>query len=143
MRRPRPGCHRGRPRPTALRAAEDKARARGLAARFRQLDARDLAGLGQTFATVLDCGLFHVFGEEDRAAYVASLRSVLRPGGRYLMLCFSDRQPGTMGPHRLTGEQLRAAFTDGWRIDSLEPATIEITMDPAGVRAWLLTATRL
>lgn len=129
--------------PTALRAAEDKARERGLAARFRRQDARDLAGLGETFATVLDCGLFHVFGGDDRAAYVASLHSVLRPGGRYFMLCFSDRQPGTMGPHRLTEAELRAAFAGGWRIDSLEPATIEITMDPAGVRAWLLAATRL
>ena len=129
--------------PTALRAAEDKARQRGLAARFRRQDARDLASLGETFAPVLDCGLFHVFGEEDRAAYVAALHSALRPGGRYLMLCFSDRQPGTVGPHRLTGEQLRAAFAGGWRIDSLEPATLEIITDPAGVRAWLLTATRL
>ncbi len=129
--------------PTALRAAEDKARARGLSARFRRQDARDLASLGETFATVLDCGLFHVFGEEDRAAYVAALHCVLRQGGRYFMLCFSDRQPGTVGPHRLTGEQLRAAFADGGRIDSLEPATIEIITDPAGVRAWLLTATRL
>ena len=129
--------------PTALAAAEDKARARGLAARFRRQDARDLASLGETFGTVLDCGLFHVFGEEDRAAYVAALHSVLRPGGRYFMLCFSDRQPGTVGPHRLTAEQLRAAFAEGWRIDSLEPATIEIITDPAGVRAWLLTGTRL
>jgi len=128
----------------ALRAAEEKARARGLTARFIRQDARRLPELGEIFDTVLDCGLFHlpVFTEEDRASYVASLRSVLRQGGRYFMLCFSDRQPGTTGPLRLTQDQIRTAFADGWQIDSIEPVTIEITTDPAGVRSWLVTATR-
>jgi len=128
----------------ALRAAEDKARARGLTARFIRQDARCLSELGEVFDTVLDCGLFHlpVFTEEDRASYVASLRSVLRGGGRYFMLCFSDREPGTGGPLRLTQDQIRTAFADGWQIDSIEPTTIQITTDPAGVQAWLVTATR-
>jgi cyclopropane fatty-acyl-phospholipid synthase-like methyltransferase len=128
----------------ALRAAEEKARARGLTARFIRQDARHLSELGEIFDTVLDCGLFHLplFTEEDRASYVASLRSVLRQGGRYFMLCFSDREPGTTGPLRLTQDQIGTAFADGWQIDSIEPATIEITTDPAGVRAWLVTATR-
>ena len=128
----------------ALRAAEEKARARGLTARFIHQDARHLSGLGESFDTVLDCGLFHlsVFTEEDRASYVASLRLVLRRGGRYFMLCFSDREPGITGPLRLTQDQIRTAFADGWQIDSIEPAIIEITTDPTGVRAWLMTATR-
>jgi cyclopropane fatty-acyl-phospholipid synthase-like methyltransferase len=128
----------------ALRAAEKKARARGLTARFIRQDARHLSELGEIFDTVLDCGLFHlsVLTEEDRASYVASLRSVLRRGGRYFMLCFSDREPGTGGPLRLTQDQIRTAFAGGWQIDSIEPATIEITTDPAGVQAWLVTATR-
>ena len=128
----------------ALRAAEEKARARGLTARFIHQDARHLSGLGESFDTVLDCGLFHlpVFTGEDRASYVASLRSVLRPGGRYFMLCFSDREPGITGPLRLTQDQIRTAFAIGWQIDSIEPTIIEITTDPTGVRAWLMTATR-
>jgi cyclopropane fatty-acyl-phospholipid synthase-like methyltransferase len=127
----------------ALRGAEEKARARGLTARFIRQDARHLSELGEVFDTVLDCGLFHlpVFTEEDRASYVASLRAVLRRGGRYFMLCFSDREPGTGGPLRLTQDQIRTAFDDGWQIDSIEPVTIEITADPAGARAWLVTAT--
>ena len=59
------------------------------------------------------------------------------------MLGFSDRQPGDWGPHRLTRDEITLAFTDGWRIDSLEPATIEVTIDPAGMRAWLVTAARI
>src|ERR1022692_1097774 len=62
---------------SALRAAERKARERALTARFLRPDARQLADLGESFDTVLDCGLFHTFGGDDRAAYARSLRSVL------------------------------------------------------------------
>jgi cyclopropane fatty-acyl-phospholipid synthase-like methyltransferase len=126
----------------ALRTAEQKARDRGLTARFLLWDARELANLGETFDTVLDCGLFHIFDGDDRAAYVDNLRSVVRPGGRYFMLGFSDRQPGVWGPHRLTRDEITASFAEGWQVDSIEPATIDITTDPAGVRAWLTALTR-
>lgn len=127
---------------TALADAERKATERGLPARFRHHDARRLAELGELFDTVLDSGLFHIFAGADRTAYVDSLRSALRPGGRYFMLGFSDQQPGDWGPHRLSRDDITSAFADGWRIDSLEPATLAITTDPAGVRAWLATLTR-
>ena len=128
----------------ALRGAEEKARGRGRTARFLHQDARELAGLGESFDTVLDCGLFHSFGAEDRAVYVRSLRAVLAPGGRYFMLCFSDRQPDGDWPwvHRVTRTEIATAFTDGWRVDSIEPATIEIIPDPDGIRAWLAAVTR-
>lgn len=129
--------------PAALRAAGDKARERGRAARFLHQDARQLAGLGESFGTVLDCGLFHIFSDEDRAAFAASLRAVLRPGGRYFMLCFSDRVPGTTGPRRVTQDEIRATFASGWRVDSIEPSTIEVTMTPDGVPAWLSALTRV
>jgi SAM-dependent methyltransferase len=126
----------------AVHTAEQKARDRGLTARFLLWDARKLAELGECFDTVLDCGLFHIFDDDDRAAFVDSLRSVLRPGGRYFMLCFSDRQPGEWGPRRVTQDEINASFTDGWQVDSIEPATIDITTDPAGIRAWLAALTR-
>jgi cyclopropane fatty-acyl-phospholipid synthase-like methyltransferase len=127
---------------TALRAAEEKARKRGLTARFLLWDARKLATLGETFDTVLDCGLFHIFDDDDRVAFAESLRSVLPPGGRYFMLCFSDRQPGVWGPRRVTRDEITASFADGWRVDSIEPSTIDITIDPNGARAWLSALTR-
>ncbi|MEU0791815.1 class I SAM-dependent methyltransferase [Amycolatopsis sp. NPDC005961] len=81
----------------ALRRAEDKARERGRTARFLRRDARELAELGESFDTVLDCGLFHIID----------------------------------------------AFADGWHVDSIEPATIEITPTPDGIRAWFAAATRI
>ncbi|MGW3818390.1 class I SAM-dependent methyltransferase [Streptomyces sp. NPDC005046] len=130
---------------TALRAAEDKARRRGAAVRFLHHDARRLTALGERFDTVLDSGLFHMLDPDDRAAFTGGLRAVLRPGGRYFMLCFSDREPktGARGPHRLTRHDITDAFADALRVDSIEPATIEITLDPAGIRAWRVAVTRV
>lgn len=128
----------------ALGTAERKARDRNRAARFRRHDARNLAELGESFDTVLDCGLFHIFTAGDRAAFVDGLRSVLVPGGRYFMLGCSDRQPveGWPSVHRVTEGEIRSTFVDDWRIDSMEPATIDIATDPDGIRAWLVRVTR-
>lgn len=127
----------------ALAAAKNKGRDRGLAARFLHRDARKLADLGESFDTVLDCGLFHIFNDDDRVTFVDSLRAVLRPGGRYFMLCLSDQQPGDQGPRRVTRAEIEAWFAEGWRVDSIEPATIDITTDPDGIRAWLAALTRI
>jgi cyclopropane fatty-acyl-phospholipid synthase-like methyltransferase len=125
----------------AIDIAEDKARALGLNARFLVLNALELASLGEQFDTVLDSGLFHVFDDEDRRSFVDNLGAVIRPGGRYYMICFSERQPGDWGPRRVTQDEIRAAFADGWRVDSIEPATFDVTIDPNGARAWLASIT--
>jgi SAM-dependent methyltransferase len=125
----------------AIATAEAKARSRGLAVRFLVWDALDLPALGQ-FDTVLDSGLYHVFDDEDRARFLVSLAGAVKPGGHYFMLCFSDRQPGDWGPRRITEAEIRENFADGWRIDSLEPATIEVVLDPSTVQAWLVAMTR-
>ncbi|MFF0087624.1 class I SAM-dependent methyltransferase [Streptomyces canus] len=127
----------------ALHTAETKAQERRLAARFLRRDARQLAGLGEQFDTVLDCGLFHIFDDADRTAYADGLRSVLPPGGRFFMLCCSDREQSSWGRvHKVTRAEIEAAFAHGWRIDSVEPAVIDITTDPGGLRSWLTAATR-
>lgn len=130
---------------TALRTAEDKARQRGSAVRFLRHDALELPALGERFDTVLDSGMFHMLDPQDRAAFTGGLRTVLRPGGRYFLLCFSDREPKTPGvtvPYRLSRDDITAAFADKLQIDSVVPATIEITLDPAGIRGWLCAMTR-
>ena len=128
--------------PTALAAAHAQAEQRHLTARFLRHDALRLRDLAESFDTVLDCGLFHSVDAADRATFVAGLRAALVPAGRYVMLCFSDAQPGDTGPHRVSRDEIVAAFRDGWRIDSVEPATIDTLADPDGVRAWLVALTR-
>ena len=126
----------------AIDAARGKARDRGLSARFLVLNALELTALDEQFDTVLDCGLFHVLDDDDRAPFVDNLRAVIPSGGRYFMLCFSDRQPGTLGPRRVTKDEIRASFDQGWQVNSIEPATIDSTLDPRGIFAWLATITR-
>ena len=103
----------------AIGKARAKAAERGLTARFEAADALHLELLGERFGTVIDSGLFHVFDDGDRPRYVTSLAAVVEPGGSYYMMCFSDKQPGAWGPHRVREEEIRAAFTDGWEVVSL------------------------
>ena len=129
----------------AIEIARRKAAERGLGeqARFEVHDARDLGALGERFDTVLDSGLFHVFGDEDRARYADSLRAAVAPGGRYFMLAASDRQPPGFGPRRITVPEILDTFADGWHVDAVDLATMDITLDPNGMRAWLAAITRV
>ena len=135
--------------PKAIAVARDKAAARRLSARFLVADALALDALGEWFDTVLDSGLFHVFDDADRARYVAALRAVLASSGRLFLLCFSERQPGTLGPRRVTRGEIEASFADGWRVDSIEPARFAVTERSApmfgadAVEAWLARIVRV
>jgi SAM-dependent methyltransferase len=128
---------------TAIKLATAKAVHRNLPVRFLLADAFHLSELGEQFDTVLDCGLFHGFDDKDRVLFVQSLSSVVPPGGRYQMLCFSERQPGDWGPRRVTKDEIRNSFALGWRIESIEAALIELTWDGAGARAWQVAAVRI
>jgi SAM-dependent methyltransferase len=130
--------------PRAIARARAKAAERDRPARFEVADVLNLGQLGLTFDTVIDSGVFHVFDDTDRAGYVTSLASVLRPGGHGYVVCFSDRQPGEWGPRRVTKDELRAAFSDGWSVVSIEAETFEVNpgMPVPDVQAWLATIQR-
>ena len=131
--------------PTAIARARAKASERGLSARFEVADALNLSQLGLTFDTVIDSGLFHVFDDENRARYVASLASVLRSGGSCYLMCFSDLQPGTFGPRRVRKDEIISAFSDGWSVTGIEADEFVVNrgLGIAAARAWLATIRRL
>jgi len=129
--------------PLAIEKAQAKARERGLDVRFVVGDVLELASFGEQWDTVLDCGVFHVFDDDERGVYVENLAAAVSPGGRYFMLCFSDQQPGLAGPRRVSQEEIRASFANGWRIDSIESSLIETNMQDRDARAWLATITRV
>ena len=89
----------------------------GSTCEFATADALRLERLERTFETVLDCGLFHTFDRDERPGYVASLALVTRHDGTLYLLCFSDEGPDT-GPHPVSPEELRAAFSPGagWNV---------------------------
>jgi cyclopropane fatty-acyl-phospholipid synthase-like methyltransferase len=109
-------------------------------------DALHLGDLGLTFDVIIDSGVFHVFDDANRARYVASLASVLHPGGYCYLMCFSDRQPGTCGPRRVRQDELRAAFRPGWTIVSIEAAAFDLNRAGLGIpsaQAWLAVIERI
>lgn len=120
----------------AIDRARHKARERGLEARFVVGDALDLQPLGQRFELVVDCGLFHVIGDEERRRYVDEVRRVLVPGGVHLMLGFSTN-PRHYGPRGYSESELRACFADGFVVRELRAATYEVTYGDQGEPAWL------
>ena len=128
--------------PRAIDAALAKARERGLSPRFLLWDALRLAELDEQFDTVIDSGLFHVFDDERRTQFVDGLSAAVRPGGRYLMCCFSDLQPGDWGPRRVSQQEIRDAFAKGWNIDSITAEEFTVNLDPPRAAAWLTKMTR-
>src|SRR5262245_19197255 len=93
----------------AIRRAQGKAAERGLQATFLVKDALTLKDWPERFDNVIDSGLFHVFSDEDHRRYVEGLATVLKPGGRVFLLCFSDEEPGTQG-----GTVAALAWCAGW-----------------------------
>ncbi|MEU9383566.1 class I SAM-dependent methyltransferase [Streptomyces sp. NPDC048279] len=132
--------------PRALELAAKKAEERGLTARFLRHDARLLADLGETFDVLLASLVLHGFRGQDREAFVKSLHAAVRPGGRCFLLCFRDEPLPTSGStHRVAPQEVRTAFADGWRIDTIDAATIDsaLPVRPEGIRGWRAALTRI
>jgi SAM-dependent methyltransferase len=125
--------------PAAIERARAKAAERGLQARFEVADALNLGVLGLEFDTIIDSGVFHIFSDEDRLRYVASLAAVLRPGGTCYLMCFSDREPAGFGPRRVSQDELRSAFSDDWHVDSIVADSFDVNPIEGTTRAeaWL------
>ena len=126
----------------AIRKAKEKSRERRVPVVFLEWDALEISRLGKRFETVIDCGLFHVFSDEERPLYVEGLGSILSPGGILRMLCFSEMEPGNWGPRRVTQREIREAFDRGWKVDSIREARFETNLGPEGCRAWFSSMTR-
>ncbi len=133
-----------------ISAARRKAAERGIQATFRVDDALKLEESSERFDNVIDSGLFHTFDDENRARYVRGLAKVVRPGGRVMLMCFSDKTPGEQGPRRVTEAELRSAFAKGWKIEVLERARFETRPEARREMfggedpwAWFLVARRI
>jgi hypothetical protein len=74
---------------------------------------------------------------------------VLRPEGRLFVLCFSTKEPGTVGTRRISKDELNQAFTNGWTIELIKPSTFEnnpnfkgAEFSPGGPKTWFMVARR-
>jgi SAM-dependent methyltransferase len=132
-----------------IKRAGRKAAGRGLAVTFLVKDALTLTNGDERFGNVIDRGLVHVFSDDDRKRYVAGLATLLKPGGRLYLMCFSDEEPGTQGPRRVSKKELHGAFAQGWDVEFIEPSRVEVrpdlkdfTFSEGGPKAWLAVIRR-
>ena len=65
------------------------------------------------------------------------------------LLCFSDAEPGTQGPRRVSQKEIRDAFAEGWAVESIEPSRYEVRPDlkdisfsDGGPKAWFMVVRR-
>jgi SAM-dependent methyltransferase len=84
--------------PTAIGLAGENAEKKGVACNFIVADVLgDLSGFAGIFDFVYDWELLHHIFPEQRNSYVENVRLILKPGGKYLSVCFSERDTGFGG----------------------------------------------
>ena len=156
--------------PTAIEKAQEKAAQHYLKATFLELNVLELRTLGRTFDTVIDSGLFHTLSDEERPLFVDNLAAVIRRGGTYFTLSFSELTPkldygnvkdffpdisklkpedyeGAMGrwadgPRRVTQAEIKELFRNGWRVNYIRQATMEGRIEPGAIKAWLASISK-
>jgi len=85
------------------------------------------------FDLVLDRGCFHVFGPDDRPAYLDGVKKVLRRGGILLLKCMSSKEtdlPEDRGPYRYGEGQIREIFSGDFEILDARDTVYYGTVEP-------------
>ena len=124
--------------PTAIKMANENARIKGVSCHFLVADVLgDLNVVTETFDFAYDWEMLHHIFPENRGKYVENVYRILRPNGKYLSVCFSEKDPqfGGSGKYRETRlgttlyfsseDELRALFDPYFNIKELK--TIEIS----------------
>jgi SAM-dependent methyltransferase len=107
----------------AIAAARRKAEAAGVTIEFRQGDVTRLESLEGPFDLAVDIGCFHGVPEDRRAAYVAGLRRLLRPGATFLLYAFNPVRVFAGLTAGLTKDDVLACFADGFESVKIEAGT--------------------
>ena len=123
--------------PSAIDLARKNAVKQGVKCTFIVADVLgDLREVEGSFDFAFDWELLHHIYPEDRRRYVANVARLLKPGGKYLSVCFheNDSQFGGSGKYRTTGigtvlyfsseEELRELFSPYFNILELLAITV-------------------
>jgi cyclopropane fatty-acyl-phospholipid synthase-like methyltransferase len=80
---------------------------------------------------IMDRGVFHVLPKEKRPVYVETVHRVLRANGWLFLKCFSDKEPGTWGPHRIAEGELLGYFRGPFEVLSVVQTVFQGNVKPA------------
>jgi len=124
--------------PSAIEIAKENAKKRNLECDFLVMDVLgNFEKIQEAFDFVYDWLLMHHIYPKKRRAYCENVNRMLKPGGRYLSVCFSeeDQHFGGSGKYRETPlgttlyfsseKELRDLFNPVFQIEELK--TIEVT----------------
>jgi len=128
--------------PTAIKIAKENAKKKGVKCNFLATDVLgNLDEVKETFDFAYDWELLHHIFPEQRKKYVENVCRILNPKGKYLSVCFSEKDPqfGGSGKYRQTQlgtilyfsseDELRNLFKPYFNIKELK--TIRIRGKPA------------
>lgn len=95
------------------------------------------------FDIVIDSGLFHVMTDEKRPVFARQVHRVLKDGGKYFMLCFSDKEPGEYElPRRVSKAEIESTFSPLFNIIYIKDEVFDSLLNPSSRKAYILSATR-
>ncbi|MGB9929995.1 MAG: class I SAM-dependent methyltransferase [Methanosarcina sp.] len=129
----------------AIFDAKKKATERNVKANFVAANVLQMDRLfeKEKFDFVVDSGLFHVMADEERPIFARQVHRVLKKGGKYFMLCFSDKEPGKYElPRRLSKTEIESTFSPLFNINYIKEAVFDTLLNPSSRKAYLLSAIR-
>ncbi len=97
---------------TAIQIAKDKAKKENVNIDFKVGSVLNIPFDSNVFGFVNDRGCFHAIEPKDREKFTSEINRVLKSGGLYLMLCFSNKEPeNDKGPYRFSEMEIRNIFS--------------------------------
>ena len=124
---------------TAIKKAKEKAAEKGVkTVEFLCENVVKLSGHDNEFDTAMDIGLFHSLDGDDPSKYTEALHRACKLNSAVYLRAFSDSnslRENYKGP-RCTEKQIRSAFSEGWKIGSLEEKEIKVMLPDETVSAY-------
>ena len=94
------------------------------------------------FDIVIDSGLFHTMTDEERQVFARQIHRVLKAGGKYFLLCFSDKEPEGYGPRRISKAEIERTFTPLFNIIYINDSAFYSSIGPHSSKAYLISVDR-
>lgn len=131
--------------PSAIRIAKSKAIEHNVKVDFQVLNSLelDLHFNKNEFDDIIDSGLFHTLTNKERPGFAKKIHYVLRNGGNYFMLCFSDKELGRIGPRRISKNEIIQIFSPLFRINYIHETIFESRIHTNGAKAYITSVTKV
>lgn len=110
----------------AIEIAKNKAEKEGVSVDFVVGDVLNMPFKDETFEFVNDNGCFHLLDKSKWNSFVKEVHRVMKPQGKILMKCFSDKEPENPKIlYRLSKVDIKHYFSNFFDIVYIRPVIIE------------------